>query len=480
MIDVLRNLTYRRLFVAQAIALLGTGFATIALALLAYDLAGERAGVVLGTALAIKMLAYVFLSPIATALVARLPRRRVLVAMDLMRAGVVVLLPFVTEVWQVYLLIFVLQAGSAVFTPTFQAVIPDILPDEESYTEALSLSRIAYDLESLLSPMLAAALLTVIGFHWLFGGTAIGFLVSAALVLSVTIPQPEATAARGGLWQRTTSGLDIYLRTPRLQGLGLLNLAVAAAGAMVIVNTVVVVRANLGRPESDVAIAMALFGAGSMASAFLLPRLLERFPDRTLMLGGAWLMTAGLCALAAVAAFAGPALLWPALLAIWWVLGVGYGAVLTPSGRLLRRSAHSADRPAVFAAQFAVSHAAWLLTYPLAGLLATYTGLSVTLLALAGLTVLGGVAAMAVWPRLDHEVLEHTHEDLPQDHPHIAGATAGAGATATPTPMSSTSSTATGRRTAGGRVVGGPWAALASQGSLRSSRSGGPGGRRRS
>ena len=49
-------------------------------------------------------------------------------------------LPFVTQIWQIYLLIFILQAASAGFTPTFQATIPDILPDEEEYTKALSLS----------------------------------------------------------------------------------------------------------------------------------------------------------------------------------------------------------------------------------------------------------------------------------------------------------------------------------------------------
>jgi hypothetical protein len=39
-------------------------------------------------------------------------------------------------------LIFLLQAASAGFTPTFQATIPDILPDEKDYTRALSLSRL--------------------------------------------------------------------------------------------------------------------------------------------------------------------------------------------------------------------------------------------------------------------------------------------------------------------------------------------------
>lgn len=59
MLHVLANRTYRHLFLAQIIALLGTGLATVALGLLAFELAGENAGAVLGTALAIKMVAYV-------------------------------------------------------------------------------------------------------------------------------------------------------------------------------------------------------------------------------------------------------------------------------------------------------------------------------------------------------------------------------------------------------------------------------------
>jgi len=196
MLSPLRNRTYRHLFAAQVVALIGTGLLTVALGLLAFQLAGADAGAVLGTALAIKMIAYVGVAPIASAFTEQLPRRAVLVALDLVRSAVALLLPFVTEIWQIYLLIFVLQAASAGFTPTFQAAIPDVLPDEADYTRALSLSRLAYDLESLASPMLAAALLTLVSFHDLFAGTVLGFAVSAALVLSVTLPRPKPAAPR--------------------------------------------------------------------------------------------------------------------------------------------------------------------------------------------------------------------------------------------------------------------------------------------
>ncbi|WP_276200656.1 MFS transporter [Chelatococcus sp. XZ-Ab1] len=408
---VLANRTYRHLFAAQVIALVGTGLATVALGLLAWRIAGENAGAVLGTALAIKMVAYVGLSPVAAAVAVRVLRRAWLVGLDLIRAAVALALPFVTEVWQVYALIFLLQAASAGFTPTFQATIPDILPDERDYTRALSLSRLAYDLESLVSPMLAAALLTLVSFPALFGGTVIGFLLSAALVMTVRLPAPQAPAA-GGVWIRTTAGLRRYLATPRLRGLLALNLAVAAAGAMVIVNTVVIVKGSFGLGEPQVALALAAFGAGSMATALMLPRLLDRIPDRPAMLAGAALLVPTLLAGPMVGAL-------PALMALWLVTGFGYALVQTPTGRLLRRSAPAEERPTLFAAQFALSHACWLIAYPLAGRAGAAIGLPATFLVMAALAAAGTLLAWRLWPATEETALPHAHADLPPDHPHL-------------------------------------------------------------
>lgn len=418
MLDVLRNTTYRHLFFAQVIALLGTGLATVALGLLAFDLAGAEAGAVLGTALAIKMAAYIGVAPIASAFAERLPRRAVLVALDLIRAGVALTLPFITQIWQIYILIFVLQSASAAFTPTFQATIPDVLPDEDQYTRALSLSRLAYDMESLVSPALAALLLSVVSYHALFGGTVVGFVASAALVVSAVLPKAKMPPKRG-IYERTTRGLRIYLATPRLKGLLALNLAVASASAMVIVNTVVLVQSDLGLTQTATAAALAMFGAGSMLVALLLPKLLERLPERPVMLSGAALLALGL--------FVGfiAAKWFAALLPLWFVLGLGYSLAQTPSGRLLRRSAHSEDRPALFAAQFALSHACWLITYPLAGWLGAKAGLTVSFLALGALAAVSVALAAYLWRGSDEAELKHTHEGMSADHPHLADVNAG-------------------------------------------------------
>jgi len=412
MLKTLRNPTFRHLFAAQIVALLGTGLATVALGLLAWQLAGDNAGAVLGTALAIKMIAYVTLAPVAAAVAERLPRRAFLVALDLIRAGVIACLPFVDQVWQIYVLIFFLQAASAGFTPAFQAVIPDVLKDEDDYTNALSLLRLAEDLEQLASPMIAALLLTVVSFPVLFAGTVVGFVASALLVVTARLPV-RLRSENNHFWADVTKGIRIYTRTPRLRGLMVMEAAVAAAGAMVYVNTVVLVQARLGLGEESVALAFAGFGAGSMLAAFLLPRILARLADRPVMIGGAALMVAGVALVPLVAGLA-------SLIALWALIGFGFSLTQTPIGRIINRSAREADRGAVFAAQFALSHACWLVTYPLAGWVGAGAGLSVAALLLAGIGALGLVAVLRIWPAEDQSVLSHDHPDLPPDHPHLS------------------------------------------------------------
>lgn len=418
MLAILANRTYAGLFSAQIVALLGTGLLTVALGLSAYEIAGKSAGAVLGIALTIKMVAYVGVSPMANALAGQLDRKRVLIAADLVRVMVALILPFVDAVWQIYLLIFVLQAASATFTPTFQALIPDILPQEADYTKALSLSRLAYDLENVVSPVLAGLALSVISFHWLYAGTAVGFLLSSLLIAATLVPGIKNITHRRFV-DRLLRGSRIYLATPRLRGLLALNLAAAAAGSVIIVNTIVIVRVNYGGTESDVAVAFVFFGLGSMLAALMLPSLLDRLPDRRVMMFGALMAAAVLIIFGMRIQLAGW-VSWPSLLGVWFLIGLFYASILTPSGRLLRRSAHAEDRGAVFAAQFALSHACWLVAYPLAGFLGNTTGMAFMMSALGGLAAVSLVAGYFVWPHEDSSVIEHSHDDLPPDHQHFS------------------------------------------------------------
>ncbi|MFF2623969.1 MFS transporter [Oerskovia jenensis] len=377
MLSALAHPAYRRLFAAQVVALAGTGVATVALGLLAHDLAGPRAGAVLGTVLTVKMVAYVVLAPLAAALVARLPRRRVLVGADLVRLVAALALPFVGEVWQVLVLVLLLQGASATFTPTFQSVVPDVLPDERDYTAALSLSRLAYDLEAVVSPALAALLLLVLTPAQLFGGTAAGFGASALLVasvalqrgpgaLDVTPAQAQGAGDRERFGVRLRRGATLLVRTPALRPVLALNLAVAAAGAFVLVQTVVIARTVLGLGPDGVALLLAVCGGGSVVAALVLPRVLRTRSERRVMLGGAVLLTAG-CAVVPLVLAAPPVVVPAGVCVAWVAIGAGWSAVETPVGRVVRRSVDRRDLHDAFAAQFSSSHACWLVTYLLAG-----------------------------------------------------------------------------------------------------------------
>jgi MFS family permease len=235
----------------------------------------------------------------------------------------------------------------------------------------------------------------------LFLGTVGGFLFSALMVVITVLPATAAVSTGGAssLWHRTTLGARIFWRNRRLRSLLALNLVVSAPTALVLVNSVVVVRNVLHRPDTDLALALACFGIGSMIVALSAPRALERFGDRALMLTGAIVIPLALAG-ATVMLFqpAGNATWW-ALLGLWFLLGAGNSTILTPSARLLREASTEETRPYVFTAQFSLSHACYIVSYPLAGVAGAAVGLGPASLALTILAMIGAAGAFLSWPR---------------------------------------------------------------------------------
>ena len=188
----------------------------------------------------------------------------------------------------------------------------------------------------------------------LFVGTVAGFLASAVLLALARIPRTEAPPVTPFL-DRLTQGTRLFWARRELRGLLGLNLVVAAATAMVIINTVVLVQGALARPQTDVALLLGAYGGGSMVVALAVPRLLAHRTDRTVMMTGAAALPLLLAGFAAVLLWAEGAPQWVLLLVLWFLAGAATSAVLTPSARLLRRNSTEDQRPAVFAAQFSLS-----------------------------------------------------------------------------------------------------------------------------
>jgi MFS family permease len=382
--------SYYKLFLAYVMALLATGVATVALALFAFELTGDDSGVVLGTALSLKMLAYVVAAPVAAAATERLARKPLLVALDLVRAASLMLLPFLRELWQIFALVFVFALASATFTLVYQTVTPYLLGSAEDYTRSLVRSRIASDVENSVSPLLAAGLLLLLVPFGIFLAMAAAFLASAVLVQSARLPRHLASHPHG-IWAKVLRGPRLFLATPDLRGLLALDVAVALATAMVMVNTVVIVQGIFDLDRRATALAFALFGFGCVAGAFAMPGLLRLLPERGVMLGGAALLTAGLL-------LGSRATTLHAIAPLWLLLGLGAALALTPAGLLIRRIARPEDLQTLFAAQFSISNACLLVAYSAAGWLGAVAGMPTAFLAL-GLGAAAATAAAAwLWP----------------------------------------------------------------------------------
>jgi MFS family permease len=382
--------SYYRLFVAYILALLATGVATVALALLAYDLAGEESGTVLGTALSLKMLAYIGAAPFVSVLIRHVPRKLLLIVLDVLRAGSLLVLPFVTATWQVFALVFVFSLASAIFTLVYQTVVPYLLANQDDYTRSLARSRIASELEASVSPLLAAALLLTFASTGVFVVAAVAFLLSAWLIARMRIPQvrPRRTER---LLAGFLRGPRLFLATSDLRGLVALDVAVACATAMVTVNTVVIVQGLFELDRQASAIAFAVFGFGSILGAIALTPALRAVPDRAVMLAGAALLSAGLLTGMAISTMTG-------LLVIWFVIGLGTSLALTPATYLIRRIGSPGDLQYLFAAQLSLSSACLLVAYSASGWLGATLGQTAAFAILGLVAAAASIIASLLWP----------------------------------------------------------------------------------
>lgn len=382
--------SYYRLFVAYILALLATGVATVALAMVAYDLAGEESGAVLGTALSLKMLAYIVAAPFVSVMIRHIPRRTLLITLDVLRAGSLLLLPFVSATWQVFALVFLFALASAVFTLVYQTVVPYLLANQQDYTKSLARSRVASELESSISPLLAAGLLLAVSSTGVFVTAAAAFLLSAWLISRMRIPKHTGARAEK-LFSAFLRGPRLFLATPGLRALIALDVAVGAASAMVMVNTVVIVQGMFDMDRRASAIAFAVFGLGSILGAVSITPALRLLSDRAVMLGGAGLLSAGLL----VGTFARTE---PGLLILWFVIGLGCALALTPASYLIRRIGQRRDLQTLFAAQLSLSSGCLLIAYSAAGWLGATVGLPATFAILGVIACIASVIAGRLWP----------------------------------------------------------------------------------
>lgn len=270
--------------------------------------------------------------------------------------------PFVSEDWHIYLLVGGLNFFNAFFTPTYKAMIPQIIDNKKTYGEAISLSSATYQLLGVMGPGLAGIMAVWFGIRQIFIIDAATFLIAAVIIflLPNTFETTENTSKiKERTWSSIKAGTSLlFSKRPIRFGL-LMQLVVAIVGAQILVNTVGYVRGDLALGEQEYGWAMSALGIGATSGALLVGFLNGKIKLKYLMGLGAFI--------ASLAILPGNYLGLVPLLIFWGIAGLGQSLVNIPTETLIASEIKKSDQGKVYGAHFAWSHLWWAFAYPLAG-----------------------------------------------------------------------------------------------------------------
>ena len=183
------NRNFRRLWFADMASFLGDWFNIIALYTLVRSLTGSP--LALGMVLITRLLPWALASPLAGLLVDRFDRRRLMIASDLSRAAVVLGFLLVDQPGDLFLLYALLAAQvvlGAVYIPARSASIPNITSKRELLT-ANALSAATWSTLLAVGAALGGFATEWLGLKWVFVIDSASYVVSALLIIRMTIPQ---------------------------------------------------------------------------------------------------------------------------------------------------------------------------------------------------------------------------------------------------------------------------------------------------
>ncbi len=283
--NVLSRPGFRSLAIGQAVSAFGDWMGTVALMALVLDLTGSATAV--GVILVLRLLPAGFAGPIAAGLAERWDRRRIMLTADLLRAGLVALVPLVRAAWWVYLWAFLLEVLNIVFLPARDASIPDLVDEDDLPTANGIILGSSYG--NIPIGAGAFALLTLIPTGWngwldahpnslALWIDAATYLVSFAFIRRLAVLGPatgasaEAAEAEGeeGVGRDTFAGIRAALSLPIVRAVMPATVtAVVGIGALFSLG-VVFVREVLHASTGEFGGMVALFGVGGVAGwAFL-------------------------------------------------------------------------------------------------------------------------------------------------------------------------------------------------------------------
>ena len=241
---IIRNRNFSLLWVGQLVSLFGERIHTIALGFLVYDATGGSA-LEVGITFAATAVPNVLLGPLAGTLVDRWDRRVTMAVCDLVRAALLLAVPFVlqVDVALVYVMAFLIATVTLLFRPAKTAVIPAIVEERDLVT-ANSMSSVADTAADLIGYPLAGliiggALLGSLQIAFVLGAST--YLVSAVLIWAMAVPKQDLidTPMRlRTIWREMVEGWNFLRRQAELFSNTIISTAAQLAVGAEIVATI--------------------------------------------------------------------------------------------------------------------------------------------------------------------------------------------------------------------------------------------------
>jgi dTMP kinase len=274
---ILRTGGFRTLLAGQTISALGDWMATFAFMALVYQQSGSSTAV--GGILAVRLLPAALGGPLAARAASRWDRRKTMVAMDVSRAAMVALVPFVRGLWWIYLWAFMIEVGSLVFLPARDASIPDLVDEHDlPLANGLVLGSSYGTI-----PLGAAAFSIVAALpgNSLFDRTlALAFWLDAATFVVSALFLARLTNLAGGLARSSDRTVDVAEQgTVRFRDAFAIPLVRSVMPATIAVSMglgalfslgIVFVRKVLGASNAEFGVLVVLFGVGAAVGLGLL------------------------------------------------------------------------------------------------------------------------------------------------------------------------------------------------------------------
>jgi MFS family permease len=383
--------SFRRLFLATFTSSIGTWLAFVALVVDVYDRTGDANWV--SALLIADFLPIVLVGILLGPLIDRLPRRNILVAADVLRAGVFCVLPFATSAAQIVGLALIIGVATSLFRPAVFAGLPNLVADDD-LGHANGILQSAENFAWAVGALAGGALVAASGSdaaYWLNAGT---FVVSALFILGIrqSLEEQERSPSAGHR-RDLVEGLRMVTRSRGLLTILVAWSIVTLGQAIGNVSEIVLAKDEFNAGDFGYGVLVATAAVGLTIGSLAGGDVIRRFGIRVPYVAGVVLLAVGFAA-AAVSPN-----VWVAAVFVV-VSGLGNGAVVVCNAVLVQRNAPDRLRGRAFTVVMSIGYAFFGLGMIVAGPLTngfgarTAWGISAALCAVAAcfaLVLLSGV-----------------------------------------------------------------------------------------